>query len=97
METKHTELDWDYAENPDCQNAQHDRFLVRCKTEYPDVYGTVAMCGYKPNAEFIVRACNAHYDLLEALENILNVGMSIPESVIWDGIRQAIAKVKGGK
>ncbi len=79
MENKHTDLPWDSVENPDCENAQYDRFLVRCKTDYPGVRGTVAMCGYKPNAEFIVMACNGHYELLklckdsyEALRDIIN-------------------------
>lgn len=35
------------------------------------VYGSVPREVAEANAEFIVRACNAHYDLVEALEAVL--------------------------
>ena len=53
------------------------------------------------NAEFIVRACNSHYDLLEACEMMLRLieGENLDEK--FDGetevLRDAIAKAEGGK
>jgi len=35
-------------------------------------YGCVPVEESKANAEFIVRACNSHYELLEALEDLAN-------------------------
>lgn len=45
------------------------------------------------DAEFIVRACNSHYAMLEALENIENDNGSIPDSV-WAMRNAAIAQAK---
>jgi hypothetical protein len=42
------------------------------------------------NAEFIVRACNAHANLLAALENILEANPELSE--VADEARAAIAK-----
>lgn len=44
------------------------------------------------NAEFIARACNNHYDLLEALEEIHEHGYSFHN---YDKVEAAIAKAKG--
>ena len=59
------------------------------------------------NADFIVRACNAHYDLLKALESFLrapSIGSNGPGSLTivvqdfnLDAARAAIAKAKGVK
>lgn len=54
----------------------------------------------KANAEFVVRACNSHYELLEALECLLDKadkewGKSLVWRVTRDEARLAIAKAKG--
>ena len=47
------------------------------------------------NAEFIVRACNAHYELLEALEGLINgIGAGI-SSEAYKKADAAINKAKG--
>lgn len=61
----------------------------------------------KANAEFIVRACNSHYELLEALEIMLSVQYPIGDNTAddyqklnkWkrDKARAAIAKATGAK
>ena len=58
------------------------------------------------NAEFIVRACNSHYDLLDALETLLNMlpdsnmgEIGVTANTMHDIIitaEDAIAKAKGG-
>lgn len=50
------------------------------------------------DAEFIVRACNAHNDMLEALEAIIGQALHgdyVPSAYIIDRARAAIAKAKG--
>jgi len=54
----------------------------------------------RANAEFIVRACNSHGDLLEALEMLMPLEPSRYESDsydrgMWENARAAIAKAKG--
>jgi hypothetical protein len=48
------------------------------------------------NAEFIVRACNAHDDLLAALERYMSKGLRGITIADYDIARAAIAKAKGG-
>jgi hypothetical protein len=45
------------------------------------------------NAEFIVRACNSHYELLEALRGVVRVADR--STVEFDAARAAIAKAEG--
>jgi len=57
------------------------------------------------NAQFIIRACNSHDELLEALENLIGSGRlpecEVDESAeqrfyeVWQQAEQAIAKAKG--
>jgi len=50
------------------------------------------------NAEFIVRACNSHADLLEALRRLEAAGpceLDDPESPTWVFAREQIAKAEG--
>lgn len=49
----------------------------------------------KSYAEFIVRACNAHYDLLEALEGMVKHCDLFPNAEYHVKARAAIAKAKG--
>lgn len=64
--SKHTSLPWHYIDewrgiydSPDIRGAQ---VRIAEITSTPD---------YKANAEFIVRACNSYYELVEALEAAL--------------------------
>jgi hypothetical protein len=45
------------------------------------------------NAAFIVRACNAHYDLLEALKAVVKIADRKTKE--FDDARAAIAKAEG--
>jgi hypothetical protein len=47
------------------------------------------------NADFIVRACNAHYDLLEALKCLLNATMFKDHPAESQMAIDAIAKAEG--
>jgi len=77
MKNKHTPGPWEYRERNHKQDGkaqdQYDRFLIECNTYIPGVKGIVAKCGYRFNAEFIIQACNSHYDLLEACKKAYNV------------------------
>jgi hypothetical protein len=54
----------------------------------------------KANAEFIVRACNSHYELLEALEIALDAVKKYPDHPMTASevvMRRALRKVRGAK
>lgn len=86
MLTKHTPLPWDY-------------FTGRTRHHVEVAYGApgmgTAICSVpksqEANAEFIVRACNAHYDLLAALEALYDRRTSDTMAKA----RDAIAKARG--
>lgn len=91
-EIKHTPLPWHYIEewrgiydSPDIRGAQV-RIAEIANT--PD---------YKANAEFIVRACNSHYELVEALEsaNFTYLGDQYVAVINPDVVKQALNKAKG--
>jgi hypothetical protein len=71
METKHTSLPWVLID---------DKRVATKKGDYAsgiaDVFGNGSLEEYnavrKANATFIVRSCNAHDALVDALENLLN-------------------------
>jgi hypothetical protein len=46
----------------------------------------------KANAEFIVRACNAHDDLVRVLKKIRRNDLPANEQPLWDEICAALAK-----
>ena len=54
------------------------------------------------NAEFIVRACNAHDDLLEALKNLYAISEPLhhEDDLVWfeckKQVKAAISKAEGG-
>ncbi len=49
----------------------------------------------KANAEFIVRACNSHYELLEALEAVTINSHRQSEKEAYEMAQKAIAKARG--
>jgi len=50
----------------------------------------------KANAAFIVRACNSHYELLEALEDAVQCIEPDVYPSAYSAARAAISKAKGG-
>lgn len=58
--------------------------------------GVTATCR-ADNAEFIVRACNAHYELLEALKlaHAALSGSNMNMNVVEKKVKSAIAKAEG--
>lgn len=61
-----------------------------------DKYGhLIANCSNQANAAFIVRACNCHDELVEALKHIKSeYGYCLPEKTMQK-INKAIAKAEG--
>jgi len=49
----------------------------------------------KANAEFVVKACNSHYELLEALESVKEYVHNFGESHLIEIVDKAIAKARG--
>lgn len=87
-EQKHTELPWakkSFVDNRK-HGGEHHTYLV---TPQRGVYGTL----FEADASFIVRACNAHYDLLEALKYVRRLPRGIDHDV--DFVDAAIAKAEG--
>lgn len=99
---KHTPEPWYFGEQNDCL------FIINkppppCTgrntcADIPDVK-VIARVGEttqdEANAQFIVKACNSHYELLEALEFVFNTpGNSISKEGYSKGYA-AIAKAKG--
>ena len=101
MTTQHTPGPWKVTKNP------HTRlvFLNAGNRDYPlfkdDADGLDTTNADWSNAEFIVRACNAHDDLLEALEALMRAE-GLTDDDYYETIdgamalaRLAIAKAKG--
>jgi hypothetical protein len=104
-ETEKLFLPWDHNDNglitgtpedPESQNYPHIADLA----SEPGMEGD----GDKFRAEFIVLACNAHHDMLAALESVFKWWTETPgfadgeddmSSEIFDGMRNAIAKARG--
>lgn len=86
METKHTELPF-YAH-------QRKNYIAITTKEAPgNPKWDIARVYDMPNAEFIVRACNAHYNLLEASMQAFAVFSKDKRFLyITDKLKQAIAK-----
>ena len=94
---KHTPLPWKLITDPnewaawDCVEVAPCRYIL---TEGRSLEEAQA------NAEFIVKACNAHYDLVEACEDALealqnDVGEYEGDGLIFGTLRKALKKAKG--
>ena len=88
--SKHTPTPWTVA--------KHERGLVRAQGRTIVVVRETGNQDIDANAEFIVRACNAHEDLLAALKEIERSLANHP-TFAWHNIveiaRAAIAKAEG--
>lgn len=96
---KHTPGPWSF-------NPKYKSVIDQTNTVL-QVSGFSIPCGYVPdehigyaNAKFIVRACNAHYDLLAACKQALASAVPHPVehptmTAAWAVLREAIAKAEG--
>lgn len=66
----HTPVPWRYQREDEVQPGRLRTIEFHIYTA-SGKYGHPATCDNKADAEFIVRACNAHEDLLEALKESL--------------------------
>ena len=114
METKHTPMPWIVTDE------RHDLIAIgaECRrfsccvvngpnpSSYADKAGIAQAAEQKANAEFIVRACNAHDELLEQLKavteslNMARLVMTDPQTralagEIVESARATITKVEG--
>jgi hypothetical protein len=90
-EVKHTALPWSCA--PDNEKRPKDDWVLMCEE------GMLGALLSKENAAFIVRACNSHYDLVEAAEAALSLisddGKQGGKNWTMRALKDAIAKAKG--
>jgi len=82
IETKHTELPWELEQTE--KNTNNLDILIKTNDEK-----WVSWSYKESNAEFIVRACNNHYKLLDTLKDIDNGDLYVLD-VTRERVRQAI-------
>ena len=82
---KHTELPWRIKEGFSSIVGPNNKWVAAVQPE--ELF----------NAEFIVRACNSHYELLEAVQMTLDaLNAQVPySSVLKETLKKAIAKADG--
>ena len=93
-------LPWAVGNHPGDTSGSDWREIVSLGGEFSPAYVGQAL---KDNAAFIVRACNAHQDLVAALESLLASmdGIHPPSGPFWSGAvnqgkaRLVLAKAKG--
>lgn len=90
----HTPLPWKCGKDSDCPYGEWEILWG----DHPTVIAHTANSVTGPdsldsrgNAEFIIRACNSHYDLLAACETALD---QIGDPLVFLMVKQAIAKAK---
>lgn len=78
------------------QIAKHS-FTIESDAFYVRANPAAAKMAAEANAAFIVRAVNAHNELIEAVEAALNMvdGDGMPPN--WDWLRSVVSKAKGGQ
>ena len=89
MDTQHTPTPWTYGNG----NITHGLVIYEPDSGKMVLHDAVYLS--EEDAEFIVRACNAYDDLLEALERIAHGADVEPWDVIASIASAAIAKAKG--
>ena len=103
QETKHTPTPWEVETNPNIKIYIRAGTKEICHMCEGDLYGRPDV-----NAAFIVRACNSHDALVEALKALLDNADTPPEPncschiytpcsdcVVYGGIREAIDLAEG--
>lgn len=102
MEQKHTPLPWHWAKARTMQHLHDTKNSCFAQISMP-IWATVSHGEndmreqYKADAEFIVRACNSHYELLEALKHLARYE-AFSDSSWYPAIKaaqEAIAKAEG--
>lgn len=96
MEKKHTELPWTLLESED----EDDYAIIKID----GMPGTTFIAkeikqGYddgKSDAEFIIKACNNHYALLEALKGLLDAANVPPGKQVEDGYAKLTKALRNG-
>lgn len=87
----HSPLPWYVVAHEYIGSADHRNVAQECEIEDQDV----------SNIRFIVRACNNHYQLIEALDGVLHLfdkDTTLPEGATFfqlDKARETLAKAKG--
>jgi hypothetical protein len=73
MINKHTELPWEYKKLI-CNESKNETrivYTISIPSNNPGARIWIGDINKENNAEFIIRACNLHYELLEALQYLL--------------------------
>ena len=94
MNMKHTPTPWILVYGDVIRNMDGER-VADCDTTALDTRPRPPIEKDKANAAFIVRACNAHGDLVAALESILVWDDGNLPGDILDDARAIVAKAKG--
>lgn len=89
-EEKHTKLPWSVCTNPTGQSQPASPYIID-GSGLPDGGDIIAIAmgnseTVKENVRFIVRACNSHYELLEALKVLKHVA-------VWDDVNSTEEEV----
>lgn len=94
-EHKHSPLPWVFKDR------RTEGKRVQVSTAYNHVGAPPQVCAMwnsrmaAENAAFIVRACNSHYELIEALEHLVGLEVWNADAIILRPAKAAIAKAKG--
>lgn len=95
MTQKHTPTPYYFS--PECENWRAAIKAVNGKKEYVVTFlDNLSISGYdnqlEANAEFIVRACNSHYDLISELEYAAKVSLNQGDK---QRFLEVVAKARG--
>ncbi len=106
---KHTKLPWKCYKDPDSyrvRGAEDFYMLITSFRRYSTELDWMERWDpeQEANAQFIVTACNAHYELIDALESMLNLEAAAKRSPLFADLdvdyhcnkaRQALKQAKG--
>jgi hypothetical protein len=105
MEAAHTATPWNLRKDGQSYNGQSIEAACMGNGYYagiahttqrdphPTLGGGIDQVTAEANAAFIVRACNAHDDLVNALKGLIRAGHALaPSSHEWNAAHDALAK-----
>ena len=97
---KHTQLPWAVHNDDTILGGPHNRVVADCENTPAALRPSPATDQDKANAAFIVRACNAHADLVEALGRLiwLQTSQGVRDDEMYQAMESAgtaLAKAKG--